>query len=216
MNIKTSFIFDYETLSQNVFNCVVATCAYYTFEWDRFLSKDEPYTFQELISEIKNDKLDAASQVKNFGYKINNETLEFWEKQPKEVRDATLKRLPTDITIEQHIDNILDYTKNKQIKYWWSRSNTFDPIILQRLASDVSKYKYIDANLPFYGIRDIRTYIDAKFSFGNTKNSFTPVPNEDKWKEVFKQHNAIHDIAADILRLQMLTRIEHDLDEVYC
>ena len=42
-------------------------------------------------------------------------------------------------------------------------------------------------------------------------NSFIPAKNEVKWNSSFQQHNCVHDVAADILRLQALNRFENDL-----
>lgn len=211
MNNRPNFILDFETLSTDTSNCAAIDCAYTLFEWERFT--ENPYTFEELIDTIKHTKLDVEDQVKNYGYKITKSTLNWWKDQDKEVRDK-IKPSSSDVTIDIFIDSILDMVKDKKVKYWWSRSNTFDPIILYRMATDLNKISDINTYLPYYGIRDIRTFIDAKFSFQNKTNGFIPMEDGDKWSRLFKQHNSIHDVAADILRLQVLTRFEHDLPSV--
>ena len=43
-------------------------------------------------------------------------------------------------------------------------------------------------------------------------NSFCPISDESKWNKIFQQHDSTHDIAADVLRLQTLTRLDNDME----
>jgi hypothetical protein len=204
------FIFDYETLGQNTMTCPIIDCAYYMFDIDRFLS-DEPYTFEELINVIEHDKVSVEDQTSNYGFKIEKQTVEWWSQQGAAAR-AKIKPLPTDLSLSTHANNFHNYiTKNGPVKYWWSRSNTFDPVIAWRIAKALNLDKWYDTNLPFWLVRDTRTYIDAKTNFAKGMNSFVPAKDEAKWRASFQQHNCVHDVAADILRLQALNRFENDL-----
>jgi hypothetical protein len=64
---KLHFILDYETIGQDVFKAPVVNCAYYLFDWER-LTSDNPYTFQELIAEIRQDKFKIREQIEDGGY----------------------------------------------------------------------------------------------------------------------------------------------------
>lgn len=66
--------------------------------------------------------------------------------------------------------------------------------------------------LRFYKVRDVRTYIDAKFNF-TTKSGFVPLADEKYWGETFVAHDSSHDVAADVLRLQAIFRAENDLEQ---
>lgn len=205
------FIFDYETLGQNTMTCPVIDCAYYVFDWDRFLS-DTPYTFEKLVSKIQHDKISVEDQTKNYGFKIEKKTVEWWASQGAEAR-SKIKPLPTDITLAQHSSNMHGYIREKgKLDFWWSRSNTFDPVIAWRIAQTLGRGPEYEANLPFWLVRDTRTFIDAKTGFAKKMNSFIPAKDGTKWNNMFHAHNCVHDVAADILRLQALVRIDNDLE----
>jgi hypothetical protein len=204
------WIVDFETLGQKTRTCPVISCAYYTFDWDRFLSKN-PYTFQELISEIVVDKLEVSSQIDELGYVVEKSTVEFWANQPKDVRAQAIPS-PRDIHVKQFIENVIQYLDGAKIYRWWSRSNTFDPIILTRIAEDLGLADKIDRLIPYYKVRDTRTYVDAKFDFQIKKNAFIPHPDEAYWASIFKEHDPAHDVAADVLRLQRIVRVENGLE----
>ena len=202
---------DFETLGQNAQKVPALDCAYTTFVWERFL--DEPYSFNELIASINKTKLSVEDQVKNYGAKYTQDDLKFWEQQPKEVRKH-IAPSQDDVSVHQFIATIIDYLKHaEKIEYWWSRSNTFDPIIMWRLAQHVDQDLLLNEYLKFWRVRDIRTYVDAKFNF-TTRNGFIPVADETWWNENFSAHDSIHDVAADILRLQTIHRAENDLEQV--
>ena len=201
------FIFDMETLGQNTQKCVVLDCSWLTFDWTRFT--ENPYTFEELISLAHRSKLDVKSQVE-FGYKIEKDTLKWWEEQGPEARKKILPK-PDDIDINTFMMKLIS-TLDNDIQYWWSRSNTFDPMILERLASDHGHLEKLNNLLKFWNIRDTRTFIDSKTNFNRKLNSFIPISDEKYWDQTFVKHDSSCDIAADILRLQTLTRLDNGLE----
>lgn len=202
---NSHFILDFETLSTNTQKCPVLDCAYFVFDWDRFLS-DKPYTFEELVSSIKYDKLNIREQIKA-GAETEASTIEFWKSVSSEAKDRIMPSIE-DILVEDFLNNLETYLKANSVTYWWSRSNTFDPIILTRLAG-----KRFDNLLKFWYVRDTRTFIDAKLNFPKI-NGFCPYDDEVAWNKIFHQHNCVHDVAADILRLQKLTRLENGLSSL--
>jgi hypothetical protein len=207
------FIFDFETLSQNVINCPVVDCSFLFFDRARFLS-DKPYTFQELVSLATRVKFDVAHQVKQFGLVIQQSTLDWWKSQGPEAR-SKLKPTKDDVTLEDFLKLLLTSLRNSgKIDKFWSRSNSFDPIILQVIMQKVGGdyEKQITDILKWWNVRDTRTYIDALTNFSLKKNAFIPMDDEEKWKSLFVEHDSSHDIAADILRLQVLTRMNANLN----
>lgn len=209
--MRTDFILDFETIGQGARVAPGIECSYTTFVWDRFL--DEPYSFQELLSIIQKSKLDLKDQIKNYDFSYKEEDLNWWMEQPPEVR-RLLKPKPDDLKLTQFVETLLGYLRrSEKIEYWWSRSNTFDPIILDHMSQAVGKYAFVNEYLPYWRVRDTRTFIDAKFNF-TTKNGFVPVANVDQWEKVFNAHDSRHDIAADILRLQAIHRAESDMEQI--
>lgn len=202
--MSLEFILDFETLGQSVFTAPIVNCAYYLFDRSRFTS-DNPYTFNELVKEIKISKFNIKDQLDR-GYKYFKRDYQWWEDKGPEV---VKQLLPTnnDLTTDQFIDILNQYIP-KKIDYWWSRSNSFDPVLLQRIFDDEG----VDLNntLPFWKVRDIRTYLDTRFEFKLKRNTFCPIEDEELWKKHFIAHNPRHDVAADILRMQRVERALHE------
>ena len=117
------------------------------------------------------------------------------------------------MTAEAFCDTILQYLREQnKIDYWWSRGNSFDPVILFRLMNAYGQDKLMNEYLKFWKVRDIRTYIDAKFDF-STRSGFVPLADEGYWERTFVAHDSSHDVAADVLRLQAICRAENDLEQ---
>lgn len=203
------FILDFETLGSDVLRAFpILECSYAVFDADRFLN--EPYTFEELIGGVVlRDKINIEHQVKEFGYKIDNNVLNWWKEQDSKIVSEILKPSAKDLHVGDFIENIIQLLEKHKPYYWWSRSNTFDPIILLRIADSVGRRYEIETLLKYWTVRDTRTYIDAKLNFAQKMNSFIPESNERKWNEKFQKHNSVHDVAADILRLQKIVILEN-------
>lgn len=208
--MKHLFI-DFETFGQDVKDCAVIDMAAYVVNTDKMLSSD-PYTLKNII-DVKKFKISVKDQVVNYGFKVYADTVAFWETQPEQVR-KNIKPLSTDLSVKEFVDQFLEFlTESGRIDYWWSRSNTFDPLILWRLVNTQDKYKHINEHIPYWKIRDIRSYIDAKLDFPKV-NGFVPIEDEAFWEKVFMQHNSTWDVLADILRMQAILRAENDMELV--
>lgn len=209
--MRCDFILDFETLGQDALRCPAIDCSIATFYWERFL--DEPYTFEELTSgHCERLKVSVEDQVENYGAVIEKNAVKFWEDQSPEVQKHIAPR-KSDLTQEQFCDKFIGYLANQpKIEYWWSRANVFDPLILWRIMTDCNRHYSLNEYLMFWRVRDTRTFIDAKFNF-TTKNGFVPVSDVEYWEKAFAAHDSIHDIAADIMRLQAIHRAEHDMPQ---
>lgn len=209
---KPHFIFDFETMGQDLQKCVLLDCSYVIFDWDVFYY-EKGYTFYELEQLVRRAKFDVTHQVKNLRYVIEKESLEWWKSQEGRVRDK-IQPSSEDVTPEWFLEDLGDYLEDNlgyPLKAWWSRSNAFDPVILWRLTDNLVHSGKVQKHLPHWKVRDTRTFIDAKMNFSLKNNGFVPVEDEEEWNRIFEKHNSTHDVVADILRLQTLTRIENDL-----
>lgn len=196
-----NLIFDFETLGTNLIDGFpLLDIAYYVFDVDRF--KSNPYTFDELVSEVQYAKFDVAHYCKTYGYKPEASTIEWWSTQSPSVK-AKIKPSTTDITIETFTDNFLAYLNANKPDFWWSRGNTFDPVIMYRIFNDLNRSAEFNKLCPHWAVRDVRTYIDAQFQFDSKIENGFVLP---EWKEKFDKHNSVHDISIDILRLQTIVR----------
>jgi len=201
--MKSLFI-DVETIGQSVFKAPLLNWSYVIVDWDKFLS-NEPYTFVSLLTMIQTDKFDLQSQMDHCEY--SKKDLQFWLDQPEGL--DVLKRTTSDISTSDGVRNLLSYVQsNGKINNWWTRANVFDPLFIQREAERSSiSMDYVNKIIPYWLVRDTRTYIDTRFNFKNKNNGICPFDDEAEWNRVFKKHNSAHDIAADILRLQKIERL---------
>lgn len=201
-------IIDFETLGQDAHECAVIDCSAMIFDWERF--SQDPYTTESIV-ETKRFKLSVLDQVKNYGWKVEKNTVQFWEEQSPEVRAKIIPK-KDDLTVKEFVKQFQQLLmESPKINYWWSRSNTFDPIILYRIFTAEDKLLHLNEYLKYWRVRDTRTYIDAKLDFPK-ENGFVPISDKNKWDRVFKQHDSSWDILADVLRFQQIYRAENDLD----
>lgn len=201
-------IFDFETMSACSRRAAAIDIAAFVFDPKRFVS-DDPYDL-DLIDDVCHWKLSVKDQVETYGYEVSSETVDWWLKQDKTVRDR-IKPKSSDMTVIEFVKSFQSYLQNVgKLDIWWSRSNTFDPIILERLYESVDKLKIMNNTLKHFLVRDTRSYIDAKFDF-NTRTDFCPIQDQALWERTFKQHDCRWDIVADILRMQTIKRAEEGL-----
>lgn len=201
-------IIDFETIGKTAIDCAIIDCSVMIFNFERFLTN--PYTLDS-ISETKKFKVSVADQVNNYGWKVDNEVLQFWEEQEPDVRSKIAPK-KSDLTVKEFVRQFHEFLiLSPKIDYWWSRSNTFDPVILTRIFAAEGKLLHLEEYLKYWKVRDTRTYIDTKMNFKST-NGFIPITNESLWNKSFKKHDSSWDILADVLRFQQIYLAENDLD----
>lgn len=204
-------VIDFETMSQNVHDCAVIDCSTICVDTEKMLSEN-PYTLKD-IEKVKRFKLSIRDQVENYGLKVHEDTVKFWSTTSDEVR-KNINPKSTDLKVKEFTEAFLRYLSEcGKINYWWSRSNTFDPVIISRIFSSVDKYKHMNEYIPYWKIRDIRTFIDAKLDFPK-ENGFIPIEDHEFWNKVFQKHNSSWDVLADVLRIQAIIRAENDLEMI--
>lgn len=204
-------IFDFETMGKIVADCAMVDCSMFVADTQKMLS-DNPYTTKNIV-DIKKLKLSVKEQVDTYGWKVYEDTLEFWQSLPEEARKH-IKPLKTDLSVKDFVDEFTNFLiQSGKIDYWWSRSNTFDPFLIWRIYESQKKTATINEYLPFWRVRDIRTFIDAKLDFPK-RNGFVPIADEEFWNKVFVEHDSSWDVLADVLRMQAILRAENDLEQV--
>lgn len=202
---------DFETFGRNVNDSAVIDLSVFIADTDRMVS-DKPYNLNT-ISEVKRFKLSVKDQVENCNWKVYEDTVKFWSSVSEEAR-RHIKPSKNDLTTTEFVDSFLKFLiENGKIDYWWSRSNTFDPLILWRIFDSVNKYNHMNEYLPFWKIRDIRTFIDTKLNYPK-KNGFIPIQDEQLWNKSFVEHDSSWDVLADVLRMQAILRAEEELEMI--
>ena len=187
-------IYDFETLGQDQRTSVVLSFAMITFSERHY--KSDPYDYLELVNKAKFIKFDVESQVAA-GRKINKDTLVWWHEQGAEAQKQ-LKPTPDDKPLSDLYSFIKKNTEDAKIKKSFTRGNTFDPMFLQYIMEETGNKD------PFHWrtVRDTRSMIEG-MSFGmKVDNSFTPAGVESQ----FIKHDPRHDIAMDVLRMQLLAQ----------
>lgn len=190
-------IYDFETLGQDVTSCPVLSFAVLDFDEDKFIS-DVPYDYKELVDRSFYIKFNVKDQLRRYKRIIEKDSLLWWEKKSKESRQV-LKPSPEDKQIEYLFDFINRQYGGNKIDKTFTRGNAFDPILLQSLMKAIGKYD----PFPWWSIRDTRSFIEGML-MGTTDvdNKFIPEGLESD----FVAHDPRHDIAMDVMRMQVLTR----------
>ena len=191
-----SCIYDFETLGQNVFECPAISLAALRFDEERFTTN--PYSYEELLSECKYIKFDVQEQVKEYGRKIEQSSLDWWKEQgPKALKK--IQPSSNDVSISELYEFLsLDVQVHKCDKVY-TRGNTFDPILLKSL---LRNFNQTDP-AKWWTIRDTRSLFEGMMYGHNISSRFIPEGLEEK----FVAHDPCHDIAMDVMRFQHLARI---------
>lgn len=206
---RTDMIIDFESFGQDATKCAPIDMSVIVYNQRDFLNN--PFTFESALKNVKTFKFDVKELKEKFGCVIEQNTIDFWKSQPKEVRQR-IKPSENDLSVSEFASQFIKYLKSQpKIEHWWSRSNAFDPIILWRLMDYAEKKHFMSEYLLFWRMNDIRTFIRAKLDFPKI-NSFIPIKDETYWRNTHMSHMSNHDVTADLLRLQAIARIENDMD----
>ena len=191
-----SCIYDFETLGQDVFDAVAVNLAVLKFDEGRFVKN--PYKFEELVDSCKLIKFNVEEQVKEYGRKIQQSTLDWWMQQDKSVQKQ-IRPSKDDVSISELYEFLsLDIQIQKCDKVY-TRGNTFDPILLSSL---LRHFQQIDPT-KWWVIRDTRSLFEGMTYGHNIKSTFIP----EGLEENFIAHDPCHDVAMDVMRFQYLVRL---------
>lgn len=203
-------VYDYETLHTDVRVCPVVSVAVINVDSNKMAQTG--YSFEELLSHTTTMKFNIQTQVEEYGRRISRDTMKWWRGLPPEAQ-AILEPTDEDCSITELIPFLKDNLCSGRSEPIFSRGNTFDPMITKYVADQLGqKYPY-----PFWLDRDTRTHIDALIGVAKLLgkpldivggNSFTP-PNS----EGFVAHDAAHDVAMDVFRIQHMLKVIGESDE---
>jgi hypothetical protein len=204
--MSNAVIYDFETLSQNPIDGVVLCMALVTFDSTRFFKAGDLYTYDELLHKTKYIKFNVEDQVKNWGRKIQKDTLQWWSERSKEAQEL-LKPEPDDKSISELYSFFIKHVKIEDLKVVYTRNNTFDPIFLNSIVTQTGH------ELPYkwWLIRDTKSTINGMtWGQNDIRDNFIPPGLEDH----FVAHDPRHDVVMDVMRLQYLSNILCPVDEV--
>tara|TARA_B100000508_G_scaffold139751_1_gene138769 strand:+ start:954 stop:1577 length:624 start_codon:yes stop_codon:yes gene_type:complete len=202
-------VLDFETLGVTTHTCPVVDCSHVTVNSEKMLS-DNPYTFEEVVEMVDKTKFAVEQQVKEYGYVPEQDTIDWWRRQPAVVRKQVLPSVH-DVDVKDWVKDFAQKIRiGPKIDLAFCRGTDFDPPILRRLLKDFGEAGVYEINLPFWKFRDTRSFFDGFFLF-EAKNSFAPEDDENVWNEKFNKHDSEHDVAAEVLRLQVAHRLRADL-----
>jgi len=188
-----SMIYDFETFGTNHSESAVVSLAALVFDSNKFTTGGG-YTYEELLLNVANVKFDVADQVQNHGRTINPDTLKWWGEQSLEAQKQ-LKPSSDDMSISKLESWITSVANPETIERVYTRGNTFDPMFLHSI---IGYDPY-----PHWKLRDTRSVIEGMTLFNTSmKNGFMVPGLEDK----FIPHDAKHDVAMDVMRMQFLMR----------
>jgi len=197
-------VYDYETLHTDVRVCPVVSVAVIKVDSNKMTRTG--YSFEELLSHTTTMKFDIQEQVEKYARRISRGTMEWWLGLPPEAQ-AILDPTDDDCSITELIPFLKDNMCTGRPEPIFSRGNTFDPMITKYVADQLNQpYPY-----QFWLDRDTRTYIDALIDVakmlgkplgGIEHNSFKPPESEG-----FIAHDAAHDVAMDVFRIQHMLKV---------
>jgi hypothetical protein len=188
-----AIILDFETLSVNKDKGVVLSLAFLNFEIKKVT--EAKYDYDALVEKAQYIKFDVEDQVKNHGREISKSTLQWWSEQGSEAQKV-LKPSKDDASITVLHDFIVERIPSTRLKAAMCRGIDFDMRFLEGIMKDTGH----DMPWPHWAYRDTRSLIDGLAAFSIDKNGFIPEGLEQK----FVAHDARHDIAMDIMRMQTI------------
>jgi hypothetical protein len=204
-NNKIAFFYDFETLGQDMNNCVVLCCAGIAIDSKTFLEKE--WQFDELYEKAKIIHFDCLEQKNEYGWQIEQGTCDWWENSvSKEVRKTIFKNADKRKSVKEFLPwlNSFDDINYGRVDKWMSRGQGFDMKIAHRLiaVSDTD----INKHMPWWDTRDTRSFIEG-LSYGtDISNKFIPTDNYAGLPDNPDLHDPITDIVVDVLRIQYLIR----------
>lgn len=191
VNGKT-FIFDLETLGGSP-DGVIVSAAFLVFDLN-----DKESTFEDLVSNALYVKFDVKQQ-KTLGRNIDQDVLAWWKKQSKEAQ-AELLPSKNDVKVDEGIDTINKYLRDHGITrknaFGFCRGQSFDFPLIESLYKTANRFD--EWPCMFWNQRDTRTYLGTMVG----KLDIKDIPLPPNVIQGFIHHNAVHDIAKDVLSMR--------------
>jgi len=153
-------------------------------------SSIEQNEYQRLVSSGFYAKLDVQSQIKQHGRTVEQDTVNWWEKQDEKAR-RVLKPSVNDVSLLVALSRLNEWISNSgydfKNSFVWARGSSFD---FPKLESAYAQTNLAPA-FNTWKIRDSKTFYDV------LQGTNTGAPESRTMPEGFIKHNALHDAALD-------------------
>jgi hypothetical protein len=193
--VNNAVVYDFETMGQDGVRNAVVNMALLNFDTNAFIS--EPYTYDELLDDVRYIKFDVADQVKNYNRTVDKNTVAWWREQSIEAQKM-LRPAADDKSISELHDFWYNNVMSNNLQKVFTRNNTFDPIFFEYICESVGK------TLPyeFWKIRDTKSLLDGLSWGTDLDDRFIPPGLEER----FIQHDPRHDVVMDVMRIQYVVQ----------
>jgi hypothetical protein len=183
------FCVDVETLGVES-TCVVLSAAIVYFDF----AVDTEITYEELVDRSLYVKFNMNEQLE-MGRSKTKSTIEWWQKQGKEIQKLCLFPSPKDLSADEGIRRMKNYIAEHGEKnsLFWQRG-VLDQMSLESLCRSID----VEPITMYNQWMDIRTGIRILKETSN-QGGYCPIPNFDTNKVM--KHNPVEDIALDVLML---------------
>ena len=186
-----NLIYDFETLSQHPENGPITSIAALVYD------PEVEYTYSELLGMAHYMKFNVKEQVEVYNRIIDMETVKWWqaqgEKAQKQIRPSS-----EDVSITELPNFFSAVIGNSKLDKAYTRGNDFDPVFLKTLLSIINS----PPPYSWWIIRDTRSMIEGLSCGSKISSMFIP----EECKDEFVKHDPIHDIAMDVMRMQVLIK----------
>lgn len=187
-----TFVIDLETLG-NAPHGAIVSAAVLVFDL-----KDRKKDFKDLCNEALYVKFNLKEQ-KAKGRKIDKDVVTWWKDQSKEAQKELLPS-DKDVNINEGLDLITNYLTERGVvpknSIAFCRGQSFDfPLIVDLYESCDRGFDFPNK---FWNQRDTRTYIGTLANQIDIRD----IPLPDGTLDGFIHHNAVHDIAKDVLKMR--------------
>jgi len=192
------FIFDVETLGKRSNSVILSMAAIY-FDPD---SKPSP---QQLREDAFFAKFNVVEQMKEYRREANQSTMDWWNKQCRNVRVASFLPNFLDCSFVDGYESMRNWVDSKNdTKCWvWARGN-LDQLVMD----DIEEQLGLEPIWPYARWRDVRTAVDFLY---NTTSGYTDVdyPGFNSKNDITK-HNPIDDCVLDAMMLMYGVKNENN------
>ena len=181
------FVYDIETLSTEA-NAVILSAAIV------FVDVAKRPSYEDILSSGLVVKFNVADQIQRLGRHVDKDTVDWWSKQHKSVRDFSMKPSNDDLIVEDGLALLDDYVKRYGSSHIiWTRGS-MDQLCTDSLTKQLNR----DPIMPYNAYRDVRTAVDC---FTGSKNGYCEVEFEGFERYNVIKHNPLHDCALDAMML---------------
>lgn len=203
MSMNMRFLIgDCETMGVNE-NSVILDFSFVAVDFNKRLD----YTQDELRELSVKWKFDAKEQLDR-GRTVDQDTMEWWRKQDKDVRQRCVLPSEHDVSLYSLFDRLKEYLRDndfsnrgpKASNFWFATRGELEPKVIHHIYQQNGSSLQQEGFYDYYRWRDVRTMLH--FLTG-TENGYLSVSDECKG---IQKHDSRDDIILDCLQMQKALR----------